>query len=226
MQHPIISMVKTVCKQYGVRFIMHRGIGNALGGFDEGARTLHMYTRYTRQKGRRRGKPRVEYATDTEILMTAIHEMTHMCQWKRGDVGWHQLSEIHNERMSDLILLYAAGEKYYNKADLYESALTLARLEFEAEITSIRIMELFGEPHARANATRNAKAYAASFLVLALTGIMIRGRQYAMWHKYLSNSLIFDIDGQTLRKLCDIAIANRDLSYTIWDGKICIKSTW
>jgi len=219
-------MVKTVCKQYGVRFVMHRGIGSALGEFNEGARTLHMYTRYTRQKGRRRGKPRVEYATDTEILMTAIHEMTHMCQWKRNDVGWYQLSEIHNERMSDLILLYASGEKYYNKADLYESALTLARLEFEAEITSIRIMELFGEPHARANATRNAKAYAASFLVLALTGIMIRGRQYAMWHKYLSNSLIFDIDGQTLRKLCDIAIANRDLSYTIWDGKICIKSTW
>ena len=226
MQHPIISMVKAVCKQYGVRLIMHRGIGNALGGFSEADKTLHIYTRYTRQKGKRRGKPRVVQVKREEILMTAIHEMVHMCQWRRKSNDWHCVSQSCGERMSDIILIHAAGEKWYKRTDLYESALIVARLEFEAEITAIRIMELFGERHSRAKSIRNAKAYAASFLVFALTGIMVRGRQYAKWHKHLSNALTFDVDGPTLSKLCEIATANRDISYTIWEGKTCIKSTW
>lgn len=227
MQHPILSMVKRVCRSYGVRFVMARSVGTSMGTFSESERTLTIYTKWQRTRGRRRGKPRVQVSRRHDILMTAIHEMTHMLQWKRKDPNWHMRTPDGRKRLDDVIFDYLLGENECTDASLlFKSAMALSRLEFEAEIMSLRIMDLFGERYPRSRVIRSAKAYSYSYLVFARTGIMADKKLWAHWGRHLSNSWSYDLDDALLSRMCDIARSHRDLSYVVWEDGTCIKSNW
>ena len=219
MRHPIISMVKAVCKHIGVRVYVCNTPGSSFGEYDPGERLLTLYPTYTRPKGRRRGKRRIETVPEHEYLATAVHELTHALQDYRGD------SDFHHE-VSDYVLHYAEGTNHYPREKLWESAMHTMRFEFEADMMAINILQLFGVQFRINRAIHAAKAYACSYLVFAKTGIMPDYRVTSKWYRYFSSKPEFDVDVGTLNKLIEITRANRDFSYTIWEGRKCIKSIW
>jgi len=224
--HPIISMVRSICKSYGVRFVLARGIGSYMGQFCAEDKTLTVWTRYMRPRGRRQGKTRVCATSQVGILSTAIHEMTHMCQWRRRDPDWFARTDD-GRRLDMMIFDYLSGEVGDHPRELLiRSAMGQARMELEAEITSLRIMDLFGVAYPRARTTRNAKAYAYSFVVFARTGIMADKRMWSRWLPHITNTWKFDLTNDVLDRLCEIARANSKLSFVVWDGNTCVKSTW
>ena len=219
MRHPIISMVKAVCKAIGVRVYVCRTPGSDFGTYDPVDRVLTLHPTFLRPKGRRRGKRRIGDVSPDEYLATAVHEMTHALQDYRDDADF-------NHETADYIMLYADGTDWYGKADLWESALHIMRIEFEAEMMAVNILTLFGVEFRRKRYIRAAKTYAASYLVFAKTGILADHRLYRKWFVHLTDNPEFDVDVGTLNKLCEIAREYRDFSYTIWEGKTCIKCLW
>ena len=212
-------MVKATCKSIGVRFRVCRTPGNEFGTYDPSERVLTLHPTTRRPKGKRRGKRRVDAVSPEEYLATAAHELAHALQDYRGDADF-------NHATTDYIMYYADGAEWYHKADLWESAMHTMRIEFEADMTAVNILTLFGVEFRRKRYIHAAKAYAASYLVFAKTGILADYRLKRKWYVHLTSKPEFDVDVGTLNKLCEITRANRDLSYTIWEARECIKCVW
>lgn len=225
MKHPIISMVKSVCKSYGVRFIVARSAQSTAGLFDATDKTLTVWRRYRRGKGKRRGKPRIRKMGKVEMLATVVHEMVHILQWKRRDPNW-DVRDDSGKRIDQLVYDALVGESWADTERLERSALAAARLEFEADLVALRTLDLFGVEYLRSTLMRANKAYAYSYLVFVKTGIMADRKMYPKWYKYITNKPEFDLTHGDLSKLCDIARANSDLSFVVWRDNVCIKSLW
>lgn len=224
----ILSLVKYQCKLCGVKFIVKQNYCH-LGAFSESDKTLTIARHFTVAKGKRKGKPRLRRTSDDQFLLTALHEMVHMLQWKRKDSNWISKLRLENGEsiyLHEAILYYVAGEENFDKETLIASAKATLSLELEAELTSIGLLDLFGIPQNRCRNIRDAKAYAYSYLVLAHTGIMPDRIVRSKWYKSISNLPESDITSAGFKKMCAITVANPRTAYTIWEKGVCVKASW
>lgn len=214
---PILVMIKSLCKSYGIKYVLLRKPQTFLGIFDETNKQLVLAQyRLDTITGQVSKNP------DWRLQITGLHELTHMIQSKRGDAAWN--ATLDEMPIADYILRYEAGEEWCPKETAIESAKIVMKLEWEAEKRAVEMSDLFKLDYPRSDYIREAKAYCYSYYFTAVTGIVVSSHIRDKWKMILNGDLTYDLNREMLRKLTKIARENKHLWLGYWKGKTYYKN--